>query len=417
MADAFPFRDVSKTGVIYVMTEAQRQGYTEADPEWVNFGQGQPETGPLTGGPPRVTSIAIDARDLEYAPVAGIMELRAAVADHYNQLYRRGMKEQYSAENVCIGPGGRAVLTRAAACLGNVNLGHFLPDYTAYEELLGIFRNFNPIPILLEPETGYGFTAEQLRREIRGRGLGAILMSNPANPTGKVIHGEELARWVAAGRALGCALIFDEFYSRYLWDPNIDPEGDGISAAGHIESIESEPVLVINGLTKNWRYPGFRIAWALGPKTMIEAMASAGSFLDGGAVRFVQRAVVPLIDPAQTRAETLTLRRTFGDKRRILLEGLRKIGVTFELEPQGAFYAWGDISNLPRGYANGMEFFRGALNHQVIVVPGEFFDVDPGNRRRGRHGRFDNHVRFSFGAPVERLRRGLTKLEQMIGTI
>ena len=87
-----------------------------------------------------------------------------------------------AAENVCIAGGGRAALTRAAAALGQINLGHFLPDYTAYEELLDIFRAFLPIPILLDAERGYAFAADELRREILGRGLCGVLMLEPLQP-------------------------------------------------------------------------------------------------------------------------------------------------------------------------------------------------------------------------------------------
>src|SRR5215216_5804000 len=182
------FRQVPRTGVIYVTTEAMRVGFHPGDAQWCNLGQGQPETGDLPGAPPRVPSIHIDPNDLEYAPVPGIWELREAVAGLYNRLYRRGLPSQYSAENVSVSGGGRAALTRAAASLGHVNLGHFLPDYTAYEELLDVFKAFTAIPILLEGERGYAFTAEDLRREIQGRGLSALLMSNPCNPTGKHIQ-------------------------------------------------------------------------------------------------------------------------------------------------------------------------------------------------------------------------------------
>ena len=137
--------------------------------------------------------------------MAGIMELREAIAGLYNRLYRRGMPSQYTAENVAISGGGRTSLTRAAAALGQINLGHFLPDYTAYEELLDIFRLFAPIPILLEGESGYAFSVGDLRREILGRGLGALLLSNPCNPTGKHVRGEELAAWVGTARELGKA--------------------------------------------------------------------------------------------------------------------------------------------------------------------------------------------------------------------
>ena len=170
------------TGVIYVMAEAAKRGYTPHHPDWCNLGQGQPETGPLPGAPPRVGSVSVSIDDLEYAPVNGIPELREAVAELYNALYRRGMKSQYTAENVCICGGGRLSLTRTVAALGSINLGHFLPDYTAYEELLEIFREFTAIPILLDPSQGYRIGIEALEREVLGRGLGALLLSNPFEP-------------------------------------------------------------------------------------------------------------------------------------------------------------------------------------------------------------------------------------------
>ena len=211
------FRSVPRTGVIFVTSEATKLGFSSANADWCNLGQGQPETGELPGAPPRVQSISIDPDDQEYAPVAGLWELREAVAGLYNTLYRKGHASQYSAENVCISGGGRAALTRAAASLSQINLGHFLPDYTAYEELLDIFKAFTAIPILLEGDRGYAFSHEDLKREINGRGLSAILLSNPCNPTGKLVEGEELERWVGVARELDCTLLFDEFYSHYIY--------------------------------------------------------------------------------------------------------------------------------------------------------------------------------------------------------
>ena len=167
------FRSVPFTGVIYVMAEAARRGYRYGHPAWCNLGQGQPETGPLPDAPPRVERIEIGVNDQDYAPVPGIWELRRAVAELYNSLYRHDKQSRYTELNVCISGGGRASLTRAVAALGQINLGHFLPDYTAYEELLDIFKLFTSIPILLEGERGYHFSVEDLRREITGRGLSA----------------------------------------------------------------------------------------------------------------------------------------------------------------------------------------------------------------------------------------------------
>ncbi|HMR06708.1 MAG TPA: pyridoxal phosphate-dependent aminotransferase [Polyangiaceae bacterium] len=405
------FRTVPRTGVIYVMSEASRLGYRQDDPAWSNLGQGMPEAGELPGAPPRVRQVQITDADQEYAPVAGIWELREAVASMYNDLFRRGRGSKYSAENVAIAGGGRVSIMRACAAIGTVNLGHFLPDYTAYEELLDVFRRFIPIPVLLDPERGYSFTIDELRREILGRGLGAVLLSNPCNPTGKLIAGTELEQWVAAARELDCTLLTDEFYSHYIWSqqPSI------VSAAEYVEDVDRDPVVIFDGLTKNWRYPGWRTTWIVAPKPVIEAAASAGSFLDGGGSRPLQRAAVEIVTAEHARSEGAAIHAAFGAKRDRLVAGLRDIGVRFDVEPEGTFYAWGDVSGLPGSLRNCDDFFRMALEEKVITVPGKFFDVDPGQRRLGRASRFKHHVRFSFGPAMASLEQAIARLKARVG--
>ncbi len=410
------FRKVPRTGVIYVMGEAARLGYRHGgepgEDGWCNLGQGQPETGPLPGSPARVEDLTIALDDQEYAPVAGLWELREAIADFYNRAYRRGMPSRYTAENVAVSGGGRIALTRAAAALGQINLGHFLPDYTAYEELLDVFRLFSPIPILLEAERGYAFSVGDLRREILGRGLSAILSSNPCNPTGKHIRGEELAAWVRTAEELDCTLLFDEFYSHYVYGLGGDAPME--SAARYVENVDTAPVVLFDGLTKNWRYPGWRVTWTVGPRDVVDAVASAGSFLDGGGSKPMQRAAIPLLSVEHARLETAAIQASFARKRELMIAGLKRIGVTIDSEPQGTFYVWGSVAELPAGLNDGHAFFRAALDHKVIVVPGEFFDVNPGKRRANRASRFRHHVRFSFGPSEAVLTRALVRLEEMV---
>jgi aspartate/methionine/tyrosine aminotransferase len=404
------FRPVPRTGVIYVMMEAARYGYDPRDPAWSNLGQGMPETGPLPGAPARVEALAVDPADQEYAPIAGLPELREAVAELYNQLYRRGLPSRYTAENVAIAGGGRAALTRVAAALGHINLGHFLPDYTAYEELLDIFRAFSSIPILLDAERGYAFTADELRKEVMGRGLGAVLASNPANPTGRVVGGDELSAWVRTCRDLDCFLILDEFYSHYVWAA---PDGME-SAARSVEDVNRDPILILDGLTKNWRYPGWRVSWILGPRDVIEAVSSAGSFLDGGGSRPLQRAALGLLSPEHTRQEALAIGQTFRAKREVMINRLERLGIKLDRPPEGTFYCWGSVADLPGDLSSGMGFFRAALQRKIITVPGMFFDVNPGKRRTARVSRFRSHVRFSFGPSDPVIRQGLDGLDALL---
>ncbi len=409
------FREVPRTGVIYVTTEASKRGFSPSAADWCNLGQGMPEADALPGAPPRVTAVDIAVGDQEYAPVAGLWDLRETIAGLYNNLFRRGLPSQYSAENVAISGGGRAALTRVAAALGHINLGHFLPDYTAYEELLDVFRLFAPIPILLDSERGYAFSAADLRREVTGRGLAAVLISNPSNPTGKVVGGEELAGWVAVARDTDCSLILDEFYSHYVWRPDLVAQGGISTAARYVEDVDRDPVVILDGLTKNWRYPGWRVTWTVGPKKIIDSVVSAGSFLDGGGSRPLQRRAIDLLTPEDTLAETRAIQAEFGKKRQRMLDGLRDLGLVVDLPPEGTFYVWASAQHLPPAISDAMGFFRAALDRKVITVPGEFFDVNPGKRRGNRASRFRRHLRFSFGPPMARLELALARLGEMIG--
>jgi aspartate/methionine/tyrosine aminotransferase len=392
------------------MTEAANRGYHSQSTTWANLGQGAPETNPLPGAPERLTSVAISPADHEYAPIDGLVELREAVANLYNERYRQGKKSKYTKDNVAISAGGRVAVTRTISSLGKTNVGHFLPDYTAYEELLDTFGSFVPIPILLDSERGYQFSAEELDKEILGRGFSAILMSNPCNPTGKTIFGEELKAWVEVARNRSCTLIFDEFYSHYLFET----EALSSSAAAYVEDVNSDPIIVVDGLTKNWRYPGFRVAWTVGPKQIIEGITSAGSFIDGGCPRPMQVAALSLVKREIADQEALAIKTVFRQKRDFMLKALNDLGIVVSPKPAGGFYCWGDLKHLPESINTGMKLFKLGLEAGLITVPGSFFDINPGHRRPDRQSRFANYTRFSFGPSMEEVKRGLAILEKLV---
>ncbi len=406
------FRRVPRTGVIYVMHRATLRGFDYENKSWANLGQGSPETLDLPDAPPRLTELRAPAPTRKYSPVAGQIELRQKVADLYNFIYRKGKKSQYTYENVSIAGGGRLSLTRLAAALDNVNMGHFLPDYTAYEELLSSFRSFIPMPILLDAGRGYQLSAEGLRNEILGRGLSALLISNPCNPTGQVTQDYRLRGWVEVARETDCSLILDEFYSHYIYTNASNPY-NMVSAAQYVEDVERDPIIIVDGLTKNWRYPGWRVSWTLGPKSVIETLASAGSFLDGGANHPFQNQALELLDPEYAIAETKAIQKVFKAKRDYVLERLHDMGITADATPNGAFYVWANLSDLPVPLNDGMSFFEHGLEENVITVPGVFFDVNPGQRRRN-FARYKHYCRVSFGPNMETLERGLDALERVI---
>lgn len=402
------FRTVPETGVIYVTKQAGKYGFVGGRSDWANLGQGSPEVGPLPGGPERITQVQIDLSQHHYSPVPGDRELREKVAAYYNQMYRKGKSSRYTYENVSIAGGGRVALSRLAAALGDINMGHFLPDYTAYEELLGIFKAFTPIPILLDAENSFQISLEDLEKEVMGRGLRALLVSNPSNPTGQVISGSRLAAWVDLSRKIEFSLIFDEFYSHYIYG------GDGhpVSAAAFVEDVDRDPVIIVDGLTKNWRYPGWRVSWTVGPKSVIETVASAGSFLDGGSNHPFQSKACSLLDLETSLQESTSIQKHFSRKRQLVLSRLRSMGIKVDAEPQGGFYVWANLEDLPPPLNDGLSFFEKGLQEKVITVPGVFFDVNPSRRRHIR--RYQNYCRVSFGPSLGKLEMGLDAMERLI---
>jgi aspartate/methionine/tyrosine aminotransferase len=128
----------------------------------------------------------------------------------------------------------------------------------------------------------------------------------------------------------------------------------------------------------------------------------------------VQRAALPLFEESVVAAETLALHKVFRAKRDLMLSGLMRMGVRVDRVPDGTFYVWGDVSQLPPPLNDGMGFFRAALEKKVITVPGEFFDVNPGKRRNSRASRFKNHVRFSFGPAAGVVETALGRLEKLV---
>ncbi|ANB14901.1 hypothetical protein AWJ20_2515 [Sugiyamaella lignohabitans] len=212
----------SSTGVIWTTEQATLKGFQPDDPthSWSNLGQGAPEVGHIEGCMEKPTSISVDESTREYASTAGLKSLREAVANLYNEHYRKGYESQYTFENVCIVPGGRAGLIRIAAILRDCYLSFFFPDYTAYSEMLALFKNFAPIPVPLDDSDNYEVHLDIIKNELN-RGVTAMLTSNPRNPTGQAMKGEDLRRLQDMCRA-HCLLIMDEFYSRYDYNNGCD---------------------------------------------------------------------------------------------------------------------------------------------------------------------------------------------------
>ncbi|KAK5078589.1 hypothetical protein LTR64_002997 [Lithohypha guttulata] len=405
----------SSTGVVWCTEQAQKYGFAEHPEQWANLGQGAPEVDDdIEGCFKRPETIPLSMNGREYGPTAGIKPLRTAVANLYNENYRKGKLSKYTWENVCIVPGGRAGLIRIAAVLGNAYVGFFIPDYTAYNEMLSLFKNFVAIPTPLSAKDGYHIHADKIAEEI-ARGTSVILTSNPRNPTGHSLDLDELAEIqdICRDRA---TIIFDEFYAGFRYDHDCD--GSTISAAANVVDVNDDDVIIIDGLTKRFRLPGVR------PKEFISALGSCGSYLDGGTNVPFQEMAVSMLDPPKVEIEMKALQTHFKMKRDYCLKRLQEIGFSKGDQdiPDSTFYIWLDLTTLDppipassgADISNGLSFFDALLKEKAIVVPGIFFDLNPAKRRDLFDSPCHHFVRISYGPKMEVLKLGMDAIERVV---
>lgn len=207
-------------------------------------------------------------------------------------------------------------------------------------------------------------------------------------------------------------LIMDEFYGGYNYTTDCD--GTVISAADNIEDVDEDDVLIVDGLTKRFRLPGWRVAWIVGPKEFIKAIGSCGSYLDGGTNVPFQEAAIPMLEPDKVRHEMKALQTHFRAKRDYVTGRLTKMGFKLAYMPDSTFYLWLDLEQLPLEINDGLNFFQACLEEKVIVVPGIFFDLNPSKRRDLFDSPCHHFVRVSYGPKMDILKKGLDGFERVL---
>jgi aspartate/methionine/tyrosine aminotransferase len=308
--------------------------------------------------------------------------------------------------------GGRLVLTQIFSILGQGRLGYKVPEYPAYEDLINYQRpRITPVRIPSKKENNYSISSDEFEQAIVEYNLDTFLFSNPCNPTGHVIRDVELDAYVRIGREHDCALIIDEFYSHFIYE-NGKAASAPVSCAEFIDDVNTDQVLIVDGLTKSFRYPGWRLAWALGPKDIIADLGRAASGIAGGPSMPIQRAALQLLEPERADMETQALREVFSRKQSITLKSLRENGMICSSDANSTFYVWADISLLPPPLNKAGTFFWELLKRKVVVVPGYMFDIHPGQQKGDIH--FEQHVRISFGPDEENLKMGLRRITELI---
>ncbi|HEY7574465.1 MAG TPA: pyridoxal phosphate-dependent aminotransferase [Thermoanaerobaculia bacterium] len=353
---------------------------------------------PDFGTPPFVGEAgvrAIETGRTKYTDVAGEAELREAIA----QKYRREQGAKVARENVIVTAGAKQAVFNVCQALFEEGdeVALFSPYWVSFPEMVRL-TGATPVFVPTTLSEGWRATAEALARHASGN-LRGVIVNSPNNPTGALVSEDELSRLVEWCASRDVWLIYDETYDRFVYDGRRH-------ASAAVRLADRDQVVVTGAASKTYAMTGWRLGWALGPPALIRAMASYQSHTTSNASSISQAAALTALTDLETASASVAeMLSHYEARRRVMVEGLTAIdGVRCRM-PEGAFYAFADVSALyarlsVRGSAGFCEKLLAEAH--VAAVPGDAFGED-------------SCVRFSYASKTERIREGLRRLAAWIG--
>ncbi|ANH37947.1 Aspartate aminotransferase [Nocardioides dokdonensis FR1436] len=359
----------------------------------INLLAGQPST----GAPAPVNAEAVrllgTGDPLGYTPSTGVVELREAIAGHHARAH--GIDVDPDEVVVTTGSSGGFLLAFLAAFEVGDKVAMARPGYPCYRNVLAAL-GCEVVEIDAGPETRFQPTVEQvaaLHADLRDDGgLRGLVVASPANPTGTMLLPEELAALACWCEENGVQLISDEIYHGIEYAAL-----DGGAPLARTAWETSREAVVFSSFSKYFSMTGWRIGWMLVPQRLRRAVdVLTGNFTICPPVLAQRAGIAAFTDASYAELDGHVAR--YAENRRVLLEGLRGLGVTRLAPADGAFYVYADVGHLTD---DSMAFAHHLLaTTGVAVAPGVDFDPLHGHRS----------VRFSFAGPLSDVEAGLERL-------
>jgi len=330
---------------------------------------GQPST-PAPGPVLDAARAALASDLLGYTDAYGVMELRERLSDHYAAEY--GVTVDPARIAVTTGSSGAFVLAFLAAFDAGDRVAVTTPGYPAYRNILeavdvetvivetGMETNFQPTPELLDKITG---------------SLDGLIVASPSNPTGTMIHADELRALADYCAGRGIRLISDEIYHGITY-------AEPASTAAAFD----DDAIVINSFSKYFSMTGWRLGWMVVPEDLMRAVECLAQNLFISPPTLSQLAAVAAFD---CRDELDANVARYAENRKLLLHELPKAGFDKLASADGAFYIYADVTHMTN---DSQAFCRQILDETGVAIT-TGIDFDP-----GRGNRF---VRFSFSGATE----------------
>jgi aspartate aminotransferase len=333
---------------------------------------------------------AIESGFTKYTAVDGIPELKAAVKDKF----KRDNGLDYQLNQILVSVGGKQSCYNL--CQAYLNPGDEViipaPYWVSYPDMV-LLADGVPVVVPTTPKQRYKMNAQQLDAAITPK-TKMIFLNSPSNPSGVAYSLEEL-------KALGAVLkkhpqiliATDDMYEHILWS---QPFANILNACPELY----ERTIVLNGVSKAYAMTGWRIGYAAGPASLINAMKTIQSQSTSNPCSIAQRAAVAALTGEQDSVAEMV--RAFHQRHDYVADRLSKIPGVEVIPADGTFYIFPNVQAIieQRGYANDIEFSERLLNEVgVALVPGSAF----GN---------EGCIRLSFATNLETLKDALNRLQR-----
>ncbi len=323
---------------------------------------------------------AMQRGETHYTHSMGLIELREAISAHYRQAY--GVDVGPDRIIVTSGTSPAMLLIFAALLDPGEEVVLTNPHYSCYPNFVRL-ADAVPTYVPVREDTGFQVEPAEMARAFTGR-TKAVLINSPANPTGTVLSPDRL-REIAS---LGPYVISDEIYHGLVYE-------------GREHSIleYTDQAFVINGFSKLYAMTGWRLGYLIAPPEFIRPLQKLMQNFFISANAFVQRAGIAAL--TQAGPDVARMQASYGERRRFVLAGLKKLGFTIPVEPTGAFYVFVNARHLGSdSYKLAFDILETA---HVGVTPG----IDFGEGGEG-------FLRLSYANSLENLAEGLKRLEGFI---
>ncbi len=357
--------------------------------EIIHLGLGQPDF----KTPQHIVDAAKKALDdghHGYVLSNGILECRRSVTRKIKKLYNQDIDP----ERVLIVPGGKPTMFYAISIFGEVGseIIHPTPGFPIYESMIN-YTGSKAVPYNLIEEKDLKFDPEKILSLITDK-TRLLILINPNNPTGSFVEkaaidflAEQLKKYPHV------AILSDEIYSRQIYDNKEMP------TFFNYPDLQDR-LIVLDGWSKAYSMTGWRIGWSVWPEKLIphanKLIINSVSCVNAPS----QFAGIAALDGPDDQINYMM--EKFDQRRKLIYEGLNNLpGIECSL-PGGAFYVFPKVVGTGM---NGSEFSKKCLYEAgVAIVPGTAFGKTS-----------INHVRFSFAASQDNIKKALEKIAKMLG--